>query len=349
MSSMRWSRVHLEAIAYELPEERILSADLERRLAPVYDSVRLTVGQLEALTGIRERRWWAPGPSMAAKAAAAGRKALERAGLRPQDLGALIYGGVSRDNLEPATACAVAEELGTGPDAVILDVSNACLGMLDGLVDIANRIELGQIRAGMVVGAESAREIVEQTISRMLAEPTLERLRLCIATLTGGSGAAAIVLTDSSISDTGHALLGASSSSAPAHHRLCRWGPAHGLLGDGPQVTDTDASAVLVHGVELAKLTWGRFLDEMKWRPADVDKVVCHQVGSGNRRTLLQALGIGDDKDFSTFPELGNTGSTALPITAAMAAEQGVLAPGDRVGLLGIGSGLNCLMLGVQW
>jgi len=346
---MRWSRVHLESIAYELPEERVRSADLERRLAPLYDSLRLSVGQLEALTGIRERRWWEPGPSMAAKAALAGRKALERAGLRAADLGAVVYGGVARDNLEPATACAVAEALGAPPEAVVLDVSNACLGMLDGVVDVANRIELGQIRAGLVVAAESAREIVDQTIARMLAEPTLERLRLCIATLTGGSGAAAIVLTDASISDTGHALLGGASLSAPAHHRLCRWGPAHGLLGDGPQVTDTDASAVLIHGVELAGRTWRRFLDEMNWRPSDLDKVVCHQVGSGNRRTLLQALGLPEDCDFSTFPELGNTGSTALPITAAVAAEQGFLSPGDRVGLLGIGSGLNCLMLGVQW
>ncbi|AKU92027.1 3-oxoacyl-ACP synthase III [Vulgatibacter incomptus] len=346
---MRWSRVCIEAIAYELPDERVTSSALEARLAPVYEALRLGGGQLEALTGIRERRWWPKGPVMSDVAARAGRKALEASGLRPEDLGAVIYGGVARDNLEPATACAVAESLGLPPEAVAHDLSSACLGMLEGVVELANRIELGQIRAGLVVGAESAREIVEQTIARMIAEPTLERLRLCLATLTGGSGAAAIVLTDSSISDAGHRLLGGAFRSAPQHHRLCRWGPTHGLLGDGPQVTDTDASAVLVHGIELAKQTWPRFLDSLKWRGDDLDKVVCHQVGSGNRRTLLDALSIPDDRDFFTFPTLGNTGSTALPIAAAMAAEQGFLAPGDRVGLLGIGSGLNCLMLGLQW
>ncbi len=346
---MRWSRVHIEAIAYELPEERIDSASLERRLAPLYESLHLSAGQLEALTGIRERRYWPPGTAMSTAAARAGRKALEASGVRPEDLGALIYGGVCRDNLEPATACAVAAELGLPPQAMILDVSNACLGMLNGVVEIANRIELGQIRAGMVVAAESARDIVDQTIERMLGEPTLERLRLCIATLTGGSGAAAILLTDASISDTSHRLLGASSLSAPQHHELCRWGPSHGLLGDGPQLTDTDAGAVLTHGIELARQTWADFLRELRWRQQDVDKVICHQVGASNRRTLLASLEIPEARDFFTFPTLGNTGSTALPITAALAAEEGFLAPGDRVGFLGIGSGLNCLMLGLQW
>lgn len=346
---MRWSKVHLEAIAYELPEERIQSAALEQRLAPVYEQLRLAPGQLEALTGIRERRYWPKNTSMSEVATLAGKKALDAAGISPEDIGAVIYGGVCRDNLEPATACAVAESLGLSEDALIFDVSNACLGMLNGVVDVANRIELGQIRAGLIVAAESARDIVDQTIDRLLAAPTLDELRLSLATFTGGSGAAAIVLTDASLSDTEHRLLGGAALSAPAHHRLCRWGPTHGLLGDGPQIANTDASAVLTNGVPLAKRTWGRFLEGLRWRQADVDKVVCHQVGSGNRRALLSALELEEERDFISFPTLGNTGSVALPITAALAAEQGFFAPGDRVGLLGIGSGLNCMMLGLQW
>ena len=51
-----------------------------------------------------------------------------------------------------------------------------------------NRIELGQIRAGLVVSADSSREIVDTAIARMLKDPTLDRFRLCLATMTGGSG-----------------------------------------------------------------------------------------------------------------------------------------------------------------
>src|SRR4051794_1592860 len=147
---MRWSRVHIEAIGYEIPEERVRSTDLEARLAPLYDALRLQPGQLEALTGIRERRFWPPGQRMAACATKAARKALAQSGVKAEDLGAVIYAAVCRDDLEPATACEVAHALGTSPDAWIFDLSNACLGVMNGMVEIANRIELGQIRAGLV-------------------------------------------------------------------------------------------------------------------------------------------------------------------------------------------------------
>ncbi len=346
---MRWNRVCVEAIAYELPEERVSTASLEAKLKPLYSALNLDGGQVEALTGITERRFWPANPRMSDCAARAGKKALEASGVPAIDLGAVIYAGVCRDNLEPATACAVAEALGTGPDALVFDLSNACLGVLNGMVEIANRIELGQIRAGIVVSAESSREIVESTIARMNADPTLERYRLGLATLTGGSGAVAVVLTEVGFSDSEHRLIGGIAQSAPEHHRICRWGPTRGLLGETPNLMDTDASQVLTHGVVLGHKTWGKFLTTTGWRTDDVDRVITHQVGSGHRREVLAKLGIDESRDFSTFAALGNIGTVSVPLTAARAAEAGFLRAGDRVGLLGIGSGLNCLMLGVQW
>jgi 3-oxoacyl-[acyl-carrier-protein] synthase-3 len=87
----------------------------------------------------------------------------------------------------------------------------------------------------------------------------------------------------------------------------------------------------------------------MDWTEADIDRVICHQVGSAHQTTILKTLGIDARKDFTTFEFLGNIGTVSLPITAAIAAERGVLKAGDRTALLGIGSGLNCMMLGVQW
>ncbi len=77
--------------------------------------------------------------------------------------------------------------------------------------------------------------------------------------------------------------------------------------------------------------------------------MICHQVGLSHRQTVLRELGIDGRKEFSTFAHLGNIGTVSLPLTAAVAEERDFLKPGDRVGLLGIGSGLNCLMLGVEW
>jgi acyl-CoA:acyl-CoA alkyltransferase len=346
---MRWERVCLEALGHHLPEERVASGPLEARLAPLYERLRMPPGQLVALTGVRERRWWPPEPRLATCAAEAGRRALDQAGVAPEDVGVVIYGGVCRDDLEPATACGVADALGVRGEALVLDHSNACLGVLNGVVTVANMIELGQVKAGLVVSAESAREINEDAIARMLATPDLATWGRAFATLTGGSGAIGVVLTDRDFSFTGRRLLGGVALAAPEHHRIARWGSRSGILGRTPWVMDTDASSVLTHGVALGQATWARFCAELGWRPADVEKVVMHQVGAAHQRTILEALGIPADREFSTFEELGNIGTVSLPLTAALADEQGFFSAGDRVGLLGIGTGLNCLMLGLEW
>lgn len=349
MGAMRWQRVSVEAIGYDLPDERVSTQSLEGSLQPVYDALHLAPGHVVALTGIRERRVWPAGTRMSDCGARAAKRALEQAGLGGHDLGAVVYAGVCRDDLEPATACAIADAIGTRGDAMIFDLSNACLGVLNGMVEIANRIELGQIRAGLVVSAESSREIVASSVARMIADPSMERYRLGLATLTGGSGAVAVVLTDVESSYVDRRLVAGAALAAPEFHRICRWGPLRGLLGESTNVMDTDASLVLENGVTLGRATWDRLLAATGWRVSDVDRVVCHQVGAAHREEVLRAIGIDVGRDFSTFETLGNIGTVSVPLTAALADEAGFLQQGDRVALLGIGSGLNCLMLGVQW
>lgn len=350
---MKYSNVYITSFGYELAPNVITSDDLEDRLTPLYDTLHLKKGQLAAITGIQERRWWDPGQAMYAGAVRAGQKALdtgfETAGVLPSDVGMLIYGGVCRDLLEPATACAVSHELGLGPDTQLYDVSNACLGVINGMVQVANAIALGQIRAGLVVSCESARQIVESTIERLLANQNMDTLKKCIATLTGGAGAVAVLLTDGNHSGRGHRLAGGVIKSAAEHHQLCTWGPETHLEATGRLVLETDSVGVLKNGVALGIETYQAFVQEMGWPAGQPDKVICHQVGSAHQDTILQAIGIPKEKDFTTFEFLGNIGTVSLPITAAIADEREFLLPGDRVGFLGIGSGLNCLMLGIEW
>ena len=159
-----------------------------------------------------------------------------------------------------------------------------------------------------------------------------------------------MLLTDGSFSGAkGHRLLGAVSQVAPEHHELCRWGlaPAGGM--QQLQYMATDSVSVLKFGVQLGQQTWRAFLDEMRWTPAQVDRVICHQVGSGHQDAILNSLQVAKEKDFTTYRFLGNMGTAALPVTAAIADERGVLKAGQRVGFLGIGSGLTCLMRGLEW
>jgi acyl-CoA:acyl-CoA alkyltransferase len=350
---MRYSRVFIEAIGYELPSVVVTSQELEHRLKGVYDTLRIPQGQLEALTGIVERRWWDPGYPISEGAVAAAKHALLGSSVRPSDMDVLIYAGVCRELFEPATACRVAARVGVSSNAAIYDLSNACLGVLNGMVDIANRIELGQIRAGMVVSCETSREINDIAIDKMQKARTMDNFKDSLATLTGGSGAVAVILTDGSFTGPKRRrLVGGVTQNAPQFHALCRWGiEALGSLAPSQfhQFMATDSIAVLKHGVELGHRTWKAFLRKLSWREEQVDKVICHQVGISHRQTVLQALGIDQKKEYSTFAHLGNIGTVSLPLTAAVAEERDFLRPGDRVGLLGIGSGLNCLMLGVEW
>jgi 3-oxoacyl-[acyl-carrier-protein] synthase III len=387
---MKYSRVYVDAIGYELAPEVISSAELEHRLVPLYEKLKIPAGQLEAWTGITERRWWPAGYPLTSGATEAARRALEHSNVASSDIGVMIYAGVCREQFEPATACGVAANLGISRDAAVFDVSNACLGVLNGMVDIANRIELGQIKAGMVVSCESAREIIEYTIQRLLEDMTMDAFTKSLATLTGGSGAVAVLLTDGSFSrEKKHRLLGGVTKAAPEHHLLCRWGfesllPAavnkvdailppsvtHTKFGNllpqlvqqkvsgilparvshaFTQFMQTDSIGVLKYGVDLGMNTWRAFLTKIGFSSDQIDKVICHQVGKGHREQVLNALGISHQKDFCTFPYLGNMGTVSLPLTAAIADERGFLNRGDRVGFLGIGSGLNCLMLALDW
>lgn len=350
---MKFNRVVIDSFGYELPPNVITSAELEGRLAPLYDRLHLQQGQLEAMTGIQERRWWDIGFSVREGAVLAGKKALdhsfERSGLVPEDIGMLVYGGVCRENLEPATACGVSHGLGLGPNAMIYDVSNACLGVINGMVQVASAIELGQIRAGMVVSCESAREIVMSSINRLLNAADMDTFKKCIATLTGGSGAVAVILTRNDLSASGHRLLGGAVRSAAEHYRLCTWGPDTGIPPTMPLVMETDSVGVLKNGVALGIETFEVFRRNLGWDASLPDKIVCHQVGATHQRNILAAVGISSEKDFTTFPFLGNIGTVSLPITAAIADERDFFSLGNRVGFLGIGSGLNCLMLGVEW
>lgn len=346
---MKYTKVHLESWGYELAPNVVSSSALEQRLAPLYRKLYLQPGQLEAWTGIRERRWWDPDFPNAEGARRAAVKALSNSTVPPSSIEVFIYCGVCRDDFEPATACAAADGLGFGSATEIYDVSNACLGLLNGIVQVANRIELGQIRAGLVVTCESAREITNIMIGRLLEVSSMELFKTSLATMTGGSGAVAYLLSDGSFRSERPRLLGGACRTAPEHHRICRWGPDRHDPPRAPMIMETDAISLLRHGVALGRETFEAMLSSLDWSRDDIDQLICHQVGSANRSSILGAIGMPLEKDFSTFEFLGNMGTVSLPLTACLAEERGAVEHGDRVAFLGIGSGLNCYMLGWEW
>jgi 3-oxoacyl-[acyl-carrier-protein] synthase-3 len=345
---MRFRHACIESIASVEPDEIWTSASIEARLRPMYERLRLPEGRLELMSGIRERRMWPAGTRPSDASAAAGRKVLGRSRLPADRLQVLMHSAVCRDMLEPATATFVHHKMGLGGHMQVFDVSNACLGFLNGLVLLGAMIDAGQIRAGIVVSGENGRPLVERTLQHLLSA-NLDRnaIKPFFANLTIGSAAVAAVVCheDELPADAPrHRLIAGAAIADTTHSDLCQGDSA----GDGLAM-ETDSEQLLVAGVEVARRTWAQFKTESGWDEKTPNRFVCHQVGSAHRRKLYETLNLELEKDFSSFETLGNTGSAALPATLTRAVEQGAVRAGDKVALLGIGSGINSLMLALEW
>jgi len=234
---------------------------------------------------------------------------------------------------------------------MIYDVSNACLGLMNGILQAANMIELGQIRAALVVGSEGSRQLVETTIETLNRDESLTRkqIKSAVASLTIGSGSCAVVLADRELSRTDNRLLAATAQANTDHHRLCHSGSDEAVADGMQPLMETDSETLMREGIATGVETFRDFLSVTGWTVDDIGKTVCHQVGAAHRKLMLESLGLSAERDYATFAWLGNTGSVALPITMAIGLEEGHVAAGDHVGMLGIGSGINCLMLAIEW
>jgi 3-oxoacyl-[acyl-carrier-protein] synthase-3 len=211
-------------------------------------------------------------------------------------------------------------------------------------------IELGQIESALIVGSEGGRQLVETTINALNSDHSLTRksIKDAVASLTIGSASCAILLSQIDKSRSQNQLVGGAVIANTQWNHLCQ--SDHDQAGANFQpLMSTDSNELLLQGVQTGVTTFEKFLTSTQWQRSDIDRTVCHQVGVAHQKLMLESLRLPLDRDFATYPILGNTGSAALPISLALAAETGFIPAGARVGLLGIGSGINSIMLGCQW
>jgi len=349
---MLYNNVCIEAFGYELPDIVVTSLSLEERLAPVYKKLGLSYGRFELMSGIRERRFWDDEARPSQVSAKAAEKAIANSGIDKEAFGCLLHTSVCRDFLEPATAFVVHDSLGLPPTALIFDISNACIGFINGMVTLANMIELGQVKAGVVVGTEGSKRLIEATIDEILKDTTMTRdkVKPSFASLTLGSGAVAVVMTHASLSKGGHRLLGGAVRTASQHNGLCRIEKDTCFFDSETHPNmHTDYEGILKNGQLLAPETWKAFQKELGWKKSDVDKVFCHQVSAIHRKLLFETLEMDESKTFSTVEYLGNVGSVSLPISVAIGIEEGFLNADDKVVMMAGGSGISSIMLGMKW
>jgi 3-oxoacyl-[acyl-carrier-protein] synthase III len=341
---MRFNHVRLHSWGHEEPPMYLTSDEIEERLAPLYERAKLPAGRLELQTGIKRRGLWPKGTRPSSIASKAAEKALKDFPRDKIDL--LLHASVCRDFLEPATAAQVHHNLGLSPHCMISDLSNACLGVLSSILFAANMIERGAIKTALIVSGENSGPLLEETLNHLLNDPQMDRKKIkpYIASLTIGSAGVAFLISHEDLAPSAPKILGGSGLTDSGAVELCQGdGGTQGLM------METDSEALLKAGVKLSQENWQKCREVLGWETSQVDKIIPHQVGSAHRRALLLELGLPLDRDFQTFELYGNTGSAALPLTLIKAVDAGFFKRGDKIALLGIGSGLTSTMLGMEW
>lgn len=347
---MKFNKVRLAGIGVTLPNTIITSEVIENQLSPLYERLKLPAGRLELMSGITSRRMWEPGTMPSGPSIQSGNALFAQTNIDRKSIGCLIHASVCRDFLEPATASKVHHGLGLSQDCWVYDVSNACLGIMNGAVQIASLIESGAIKAGIVVGTENSRPLLEQTIRTLNADIRLTRqtVKPAFASLTIGSGSCAWLLVHENLAPNATRFTAAVAQARTEFYDLCRSDDDAGGAEMQP-VMDTDSERLLHEGIATGVAAMEKFLPESGWSRREIDRTVCHQVGGRHRAMMLDALGLDMERDTPTFPWTGNTGSVALPIALAVAARTGEIVGGSRVAMLGIGSGINSVMAAAHW
>jgi 3-oxoacyl-[acyl-carrier-protein] synthase-3 len=211
-------------------------------------------------------------------------------------------------------------------------------------MDIASRmIETGEIDYALVVNGETADLAYEKTLERLLrVDVTADQFRDEMATLTLGSGAAAMVMARAELAPGAPRYRGSVTRSATEWNQLCRGDLVHDrMIADGRML--------MTEGVKLGQKTFAAARTAMGWVVDELDEFVIHQVSKAHTKAFLKAFRIDPKKVMTIFGEHGNIGPASVPIVLSKLREMGRLQKGKRIALLGIGSGLNCSMAEVVW
>ncbi|MDF2848297.1 MAG: fabH 3 [Oerskovia sp.] len=336
-ATARFTNVALLSVTSRLPAGVRTSAEVQERLAPALRRLRLPSTLLQRVAGVHERRAWSAQEDVDAATVAAGQEALHAAGVDPSDVGLLINTSVTRKHLEPSVAVRLHHGLDLPSSATNFDVANACLGFINGMSLAAGMIESGQIRYAVVVDGEDADVIHDRTIERLLDEGRdRDDFMQEFASLTLGSGSAAAVLGRADEHPSAHRVLGGVTRAATRFHDLCV-GSTEGMF--------TDAKALLEGGLELVVDAWKDAVADWDW--SSMDRYITHQVSRVHTHAIVEAVGLNPSRVPVTYDRFGNVGPASVPIT--LVEEQGTLRTGDRVLLMGVGSGINTAMLELAW
>jgi 3-oxoacyl-[acyl-carrier-protein] synthase-3 len=294
-----------------LPDKVVTNVDLEATLDT-------SDAWITERTGIKERRI---GGTTAGLAVEAGKAALARAGVEPDAIDLLVLCTTTPDQTVPATSAQVQHELGLRCGA--FDLNAACSGFAYGMVTAHGLIDAGLDKV-LLIGSETLSRITDwddRTTAVLFAD---------------GAGAAVLEATDG----PGQLLgwdLGCDGAARPA------------LYADVGGYIQMDGHEIFRRAVRVMVDSATRALERAGVHPSEVALVVPHQANIRIIQAAMERLGIPMDRAAVVIDRIGNNSSASIPIAMVDAVEDGRVAAGDLVLLVGFGAGLTWASALIRW
>jgi 3-oxoacyl-[acyl-carrier-protein] synthase-3 len=306
------------SLAMAVPEHVVTNAT-------VAEGAGVTEQWIVHRTGVHERRHVSEGERLQDLATAAGRRALDEAGLPASAIDLVLVATVGADELLPNAAPLVAMDLGAH-SAGAMDVGAACTGFLSALSLATAQVECGRCEHVLVIGAD--------VLSRF-TDPTD---RGTAALFADGAGAVVVGAADGGPGLIGHIALHSDGTGAPA---ICA---THDEKIIRMQGHDTFKAAV--HRLSESTL---EAVDRVGLELDDIGLFVYHQANARILAAVGERLGVDRERVIDCIDRYGNTSSATLPIALADARERGMLEPGMNVLLAAFGAGFTWGAGVIQW
>lgn len=309
--------LHILGTGRAVPEQIITNDDLARR-------VDTNDEWIVARTGIRERRFAREGESLTQFTVAAARQALERAGLKPEDIGLCITATVTSDRLFPSQACLIHQELGLPEDCPAFDLSAGCTGFLYAMETAAAMLPRMNRPYALLVGGELLSRIVD-----------MDDRSTCIL-FGDGAGAAVVESTEAGW----YSVLGTRGD----RDVLWAWGP-----GQERPYLHMDGQGVFQFALKTVPQVAKQLLEKAGMDKEQVDWYVPHQANHRIVESVAKRLKMPLSRFYENMDRYGNTSAGSIPIALDEMAEQGLLKKGQWVMCLGFGAGLTWGGALFQW
>jgi 3-oxoacyl-[acyl-carrier-protein] synthase-3 len=336
MTTLR--QTEIAGVGHYVPDRIVPNAELEQLMDT-------TDAWIQERTGIKERRWFEEGKDTTANMGAnAARRALEQAGLQPDDVQLIVFATLSPDYIFPGSGVLLQRELGIKDNIPALDVRNQCSGFVYALSVGDQFIRTGMYDTVLVVGSEIH--------SSGLDKSTRGRA----VSVIFGDGAGAVVLRP--CTREGHGIL--------STHLHAQGEFAEELIVKEPGSNREDRVRVAMenqeemypymNGTNVFKHAVVRFpqvineaLTQNGYQPSDVDMLIPHQANLRITQFVQQKMQLPDDKVFSNIQRYGNTTAASVPIALSEAIEAGKIKRGDLVCLAAFGSGFTWASALIRW